>query len=33
VEEIAEVLKMSARTVMRDCEHAKLWLLNELRRG
>ncbi len=33
VEETAEVLKVSGRTVMRDWDHAKLWLLKELRRA
>jgi RNA polymerase sigma factor (TIGR02999 family) len=33
VEETAEVLKVSGRTVMREWDHAKLWLLKELQRG
>jgi RNA polymerase sigma-70 factor (ECF subfamily) len=33
VEETAEVLKVSGRTVMRDWDHARLWLLKELERG
>jgi RNA polymerase sigma-70 factor (ECF subfamily) len=33
VEETAEVLKVSGRTVMRDWDHARLWLLKELDRG
>ncbi len=32
VEETAEVLKVSGRTVMRDWDHARLWLLKELQR-
>ena len=33
VEETTEVLKVSGRTVMREWDHAKLWLLTELKRG
>ncbi len=33
VEETAEVLRISAETVMRDWKLAKLWLLRELTRG
>ena len=33
VKETAEVLKVSGRTVMREWDHAKLWLLKELQRG
>ena len=33
VEETAEVLKVSAITVMRDWNMAKLWLLKEMKRG
>ncbi len=33
VEETAEVLKVSAETVMRDWKVAKVWLLRELKRG
>lgn len=33
VEESAEVLKVSAETVMRDWKVAKVWLLRELKRG
>ena len=33
VEETAEVLKVSGRTVMRDWDHARIWLLRELQRG
>jgi RNA polymerase sigma factor (sigma-70 family) len=32
VEETAEVLKVSAETVMRDWRLAKVWLLRELRK-
>jgi RNA polymerase sigma factor (TIGR02999 family) len=33
VKETAEVMKVSAETVMRDWKLAKVWLLRELRRG
>ncbi len=33
VEETAEALNVSTRTVMREWNHAKLWLLKELKRG
>ena len=33
IEETAEVLKVSGRTVMRDWDHARLWLQKELDRG
>ena len=33
VEETADVLKVSTRTVIREWDHAKLWLLKELKRG
>jgi RNA polymerase sigma factor (TIGR02999 family) len=33
VEETAQVLKVSAKTVMRDWNHAKVWLLHELKHG
>ena len=33
VEEAAEVLNVSAETVMHDWKLAKAWLLRELRRG
>jgi RNA polymerase sigma factor (TIGR02999 family) len=33
VKETGEVLKVSGRTVMRDWDHARLWLLRELQRG
>ncbi len=33
VEETAQVLKVSGRTVMRDWDHARLWLLKEMQRG
>ncbi len=33
VEETAEVLKVSANTVMREWNHAKVWLLHELKHG
>lgn len=33
VEETAEVLEVSRNTVLRDWNHAKAWLLNELSRG
>ena len=32
-EETAEVLKVSSKTVLREWEHAKVWLLHELKRG
>jgi RNA polymerase sigma factor (TIGR02999 family) len=32
-EETAEVMEVSSKTVLRDWEHAKVWLLRELRRG
>jgi RNA polymerase sigma factor (TIGR02999 family) len=32
-EETAEVLKISSKTVLRDWEHAKVWLLRELKHG
>ncbi len=33
VEETAEVLKVSTNTVMREWNHAKVWLLHELKHG
>jgi RNA polymerase sigma factor (TIGR02999 family) len=33
VEETAQVLKVSTKTVMRDWNHAKVWLLHELKHG
>ena len=33
VEETAEVLKVGEKTVRRDWNHAKAWLLDEMRRG
>ena len=32
VEEIAEVLNVSAKTVLRDWQFAKLWLLSEMKK-
>lgn len=32
VEEIAEVLSVSAKTVLRDWQFAKLWLLHEMKK-
>jgi DNA-directed RNA polymerase specialized sigma24 family protein len=32
-EETAEVLKISSKTVLREWEHAKVWLARELKRG
>ena len=32
-EETAEVLRVSTKTVLRDWEHAKVWLLRELKHG
>ena len=32
-EETAEVLKVSSKTVLREWEHAKVWLMRELKRG
>jgi RNA polymerase sigma factor (TIGR02999 family) len=32
-EETAEVLKVSSKTVLREWEHAKVWLTRELKRG
>jgi len=32
-EETAEVLKISSKTVLREWEHAKVWLQRELTRG
>jgi RNA polymerase sigma factor (sigma-70 family) len=33
VEETAEILKISAETVMRDWKMAKIWLIREVRGG
>ncbi len=33
VEETAEVLKVSTNTIMRDWNHAKVWLLHQLKHG
>ena len=32
-EETAEVLKVSSKTVLREWEHAKVWLMRELKQG
>ena len=32
-EETAEVLEVSSKTVLREWEHAKVWLAREMKRG